>query len=108
MVNKLLIFREDFAITSRSFKLECSLYSPVYLKDSKRPVVIYLHGNSSSRLESCCYANMFASEGISFINFDFGGCGISEGDYVSLGWHEKEDLINLIQYLREKRFTIVS
>lgn len=81
MVNKLLIFREDFQVVSRDEKLrlECSLYSPVYLKDKPRPAVIYLHGNSSSRLESQPYAHMFASEGISLINFDFGGCGISEG-----------------------------
>ena len=75
----------------------------MYLKDSPRSVVIYLHGNSSSRMESSCFATMFAHEGFSFLNFDFGGCGISEGEYVSLGWHEKDDLINLIKYLREKR-----
>jgi len=49
------------------------------LKDKPRPCVIYLHGNSSSRLESSCYANMLAQEGISLVNFDFGGSGISEG-----------------------------
>ncbi len=46
---------------------------------------------------------MFASEGISFLNFDFGGCGISEGEYVSLGWHEKEDLLSIIKHVREIR-----
>lgn len=62
LVNKLLIYREDFTVTSRSQKIKlcCSIYSPVYLKDKPRPCVIYLHGNSSSRLESSCYANMLA------------------------------------------------
>lgn len=62
LVNKLLIYREDFVVFSRqqNLKLQCSLYSPVYLKDKARPCIIYLHGNSSSRLESSCYANMIA------------------------------------------------
>ena len=27
---------------------------------------------------------------IALFCFDFGGCGLSEGEYVSLGWHERE------------------
>ncbi|CAD8060381.1 unnamed protein product [Paramecium primaurelia] len=104
LVNKLLIYREDFVVVSRqqNLKLQCSLYSPVYLKDKSRPCIIYLHGNSSSRLESSCYANMLAQEGMSLVNFDFGGCGISDGQYVSLGWYEKEDFLNILKYIKVK------
>lgn len=45
---------------------------------------------------------MLAQEGISLVNFDFGGSGISEGQYVSLGWYEKEDFLNVLKYIKEK------
>ena len=32
--------------------------------------------------------------------FDFAGSGKSDGEYVSLGWFEKEDLEIVIEYLR--------
>ncbi|CAK81820.1 unnamed protein product (macronuclear) [Paramecium tetraurelia] len=104
LINKLLIYREDFVVQSRqqNLKLQGSLYSPVYLKGKASPCIIYLHGNSSSRLESSCYANMLAQEGMSLVNFDFGGCGISDGQYVSLGWYEKEDFLNILNYIKTK------
>ena len=33
--------------------------------------------------------------------FDFAGCGKSEGEYVSLGYHEKDDLEGIINYSRQ-------
>ncbi len=44
--------------------------------------------------------------GISLCSFDFSGCGQSEGDYISLGWFEKEDVSCVIKYLRENKKTI--
>jgi alpha-beta hydrolase superfamily lysophospholipase len=38
--------------------------------------------------------------GISLLAFDFAGCGQSEGDNVTLGYREKEDLQLVISYLR--------
>ena len=32
--------------------------------------------------------------------FDFAGSGLSDGEYVSLGYWEKEDLAKVIEYLR--------
>jgi len=34
---------------------------------------------------------------------DFPGCGLSEGEYISLGWYERDDVELLIDYLRENR-----
>lgn len=34
-------------------------------------------------------------------SFDFSGCGLSEGRYISLGWYERDDLAIVIKYLRE-------
>ena len=35
------------------------------------------------------------------VAFDFAGSGLSDGDYVSLGWYEHEDLVAIIKYLRD-------
>ncbi len=32
--------------------------------------------------------------------FDFAGCGMSEGEFISLGWHERDDLEKVVEYLR--------
>ena len=35
--------------------------------------------------------------------FDFSGCGKSEGEYISLGYYEKEDLKVVIEHLRKSK-----
>jgi len=37
---------------------------------------------------------------VTLFTFDFSGCGMSAGDYISLGWHEKEDLAMIVDFLR--------
>ncbi|KAL3799810.1 hypothetical protein HJC23_010460 [Cyclotella cryptica] len=67
---------------------------------ARHPVVIYLHGNSSSRLEVIPQLGHLLSLGVSILSFDFCGSGHSEGDYVSLGYYEREDLDSIIRFLR--------
>eukprot|EP00984_Skeletonema_dohrnii_P030339 scaffold21743_cov144-Skeletonema_dohrnii-CCMP3373.AAC.5 len=66
----------------------------------RRPVVIYLHGNSSSRTEVIPQLGHFFALGLSVVAFDFCGSGRSEGDFVSLGYYEREDLQTVINHLR--------
>jgi pimeloyl-ACP methyl ester carboxylesterase len=40
------------------------------------------------------------SRGVALFCFDFAGCGRSDGEYISLGWHEREDLATVVDYLR--------
>jgi alpha-beta hydrolase superfamily lysophospholipase len=40
---------------------------------------------------------------ITLFCFDSAGCGISEGEYISLGWYEREDLGLIVDYLRKNR-----
>jgi alpha/beta superfamily hydrolase len=37
---------------------------------------------------------------VSLFCFDFAGCGRSEGDYISLGWYERDDVEVVIDWLR--------
>ena len=65
------------------------------------PVVIYLHGNSSSRLEGLKIAPELLKRNINLLVFDFAGCGLSEGEYISLGWHEKEDVRIIVDFVEK-------
>lgn len=42
---------------------------------------------------------------IMVVAFDFSGCGLSEGEYISLGYYEKEDIKVLVEHLRERELT---
>lgn len=65
------------------------------------PIVIYLHGNSSSRLEGLRMAPELMKRNINVFVFDFAGCGMSEGEYISLGWHEKDDLRIIVDFVEK-------
>uniref|UniRef100_A0A7S1UKW3 AB hydrolase-1 domain-containing protein n=1 Tax=Phaeomonas parva TaxID=124430 RepID=A0A7S1UKW3_9STRA len=65
------------------------------------PVVVFLHGNASSRVEAI-KSNIFntvASLGACVCAFDFAGCGHSQGEYVSLGVRESEDVHVVVEFL---------
>lgn len=69
-------------------------------KSDKMPVVIYLHGNAGCKLEGECYAPLLCSLGINLFTFDFNGCGNSSGEWVTLGWDEREDLKAVCAHLK--------
>lgn len=104
--------RRDIRLrTERGFHLECSHFIPKQdkFKGKRRewqrmPVVIYLHGNASSRLEAGSLVARLLERNISLFCFDWAGCGISEGEYISLGWHERDDLATVISHLRKSQF----
>jgi pimeloyl-ACP methyl ester carboxylesterase len=55
------------------------------------PCVLYLHGNAASQLEAQFLVPNLCPHGIFVASFDFAGCGCSDGDYLSLGKHERDD-----------------
>lgn len=67
------------------------------------PCVIYLHGNSSNRLEALPCIEMLLPLNITLFCFDFSGCGLSEGEYISLGYFERDDVSFVIDYLRSTK-----
>jgi hypothetical protein len=87
--------RSDFElINTRGLKLRCSIWEPIaeYRQNPVLPCIIYMHGNSSARLEAIPQLSLTLSLGAAMLAFDFAGSGLSDGDYVSLGAFEKEDL----------------
>ena len=65
------------------------------------PIIIYLHGNSSSRMEGLRVLPELLKRNINLFVFDFAGCGLSEGEYISLGWHETDDLNVIINFVEQ-------
>ena len=64
--------------------------------------VIYLHGNASSQLEGTFLIPVFVPFGVSVLCIDTSGSGRSEGEFISLGLFEKDDVFSAISYLHEK------
>lgn len=96
--------RVDIDLTSsRGQRLRCSHFLPDVKESSAepRPCVIYLHQNASCRLEALQLVPLFLPLGISLFCFDFAGCGESDGDYISLGWFERDDLADIVKHLRD-------
>ena len=51
-------------------------------EEKKKPVVVYCHGNSGSRLDAMEAVKVLLPL-CSVFTFDFSGCGLSQGEYVS-------------------------
>lgn len=66
------------------------------------PCIMYLHGNASSQLEGQFLVPNFCPHGLFVFCFDFAGCGESDGDYVSLGYFETQDVNFLIKTLHKQ------
>ena len=60
-----------------------------------------MHGNAGCRLDALHHLPLVLGGGMTLFSFDFGGCGWSDGDFVSLGWWEREDLCEVLAHLRD-------
>ena len=93
--------RTDFTLrTSRSLNLQCSHWEPVERTAVRIPVVIYMHGNASARVEVLPQLTVLLALGVAVFAFDFAGSGKSDGENVSLGYYEREDLMCVVAHLR--------
>ncbi|GLU20655.1 hypothetical protein SLE2022_368440 [Rubroshorea leprosula] len=97
--------RQDFELTNaRGHTLRCSHYVPSpFPEETPLPCVIYCHGNSGCRADANEAAVILLPSNITVFTLDFSGSGLSDGDYVSLGWHEKDDLKIVVSYLRNNK-----
>jgi pimeloyl-ACP methyl ester carboxylesterase len=94
--------RTDFEVTNqRGMKIQASHYEPIpSQRKGPLPCVIYLHGNCGSRLDALDCLSILLPYNITLVSFDFTGSGLSDGEYVSLGYFEKDDLQTVVEYLR--------
>ena len=104
-INNNRCLRTDFELMSvQGYKIVGSHFEPAEASRISPilPCVIFLHGNCSSRLEALNYLFLLSGD-ITLVAIDLPGCGLSEGEYISLGWYEQYDLANLVDFLREER-----
>lgn len=103
--------RFDFDMANfRNQILKCSFFYQEDLHVSApRPCVVYLHGNSSCRLEALDIVPTVLSQGMTLFSFDFSGSGRSDGEFISLGWFERDDVSTVVEYLRkDKRVSTIA
>ncbi|KAF2074363.1 hypothetical protein CYY_004339 [Polysphondylium violaceum] len=110
-IGAMTFVRNDFElINARGHPLQCSHFkrSEYWENNEKQPCVIYCHGNSGCRLDGLDCVRSLLPMNITVLIFDFSGSGLSGGQYVSLGYYEKEDIKVIVNHLRstEKISTI--
>ena len=64
--------------------------------------MVYLHGNSGSRLSGKYLVKYLLPLKIGVLTFDFAGCGMSEGTFITLGKNESLDLKSVIRNLKKQ------
>jgi len=92
--------RRDLQLRSSRGVLECSHFLPATSHEVQRPCVVYLHGNCSSRLEAFDALPVLLPLDLTVFCLDLSGSGRSDGEYISLGYHEEQDLKVVLQHLR--------
>lgn len=101
-LGKRVYARKDMELTSRRGRLQCSHFLPAKGNEA-RPCVVYLHGNCSSRLEAFDALPVLLPLDVTVFSLDLSGSGRSDGEYISLGYHEEQDLRTALEYLRQQQ-----
>lgn len=63
---------------------------------------IVVHGYYGQGKDMIYYAKEYCNRGYNVLMIDLRGHGQSEGDYIGMGWHDRLDLIDWINYLISK------
>lgn len=94
----LVVEKNHFQAKNDKLKLKCSFYQTPNQNPLKKDCIIYIHSHGSSRLE----AIPLLEHAIPHFNvciFDSRASGLSEGEFITLGIQEAEDLQKLLQFL---------
>lgn len=95
--------RDDLElVNNRGQKLKCSWwkFAAGSAPAAELPCVIYLHGNAACRIAAFPLLQHLLPSSITVFALDFAGSGLSDGEYVSLGYFEREDVEAVIAHLR--------
>jgi pimeloyl-ACP methyl ester carboxylesterase len=68
---------------------------------SQSPCIIYCHGNAGNKIDIIEIFDFLLWD-FNICSFDFSGAGNSEGDYVTLGFKEKDDIKSVVNFLRNE------
>lgn len=104
------------SVNAETWLLEESNYKDLYMKsrdglnlynylienNKSNKWVIAVHGYSSEGKGTAQYAKNYYDMGYNVIIPDLRGHGKSDGDYIGMGWDERFDIIDLVNYIVEK------
>lgn len=66
------------------------------------PCVIYLHGNASSQNEGAYIPHLLCPQGVNVLCIDLSGSGNSDGEFITLGYNERDDVQASIDFIRRE------
>lgn len=93
---------KDVYITStNNGSLKLHAYEMMAEQDSDIWAIV-VHGYMGEGSGMTYYAQEFKARGYNVLMLDLRGHGKSEGDYVGMGWHDRLDVIDWINYLLDK------
>jgi pimeloyl-ACP methyl ester carboxylesterase len=103
LLSKIYIRKDYTILNEQGYKLKLSFIEPdpKYRPKEIMPVIIYLHANSSCRIEGLEMKNIILSNNINLCVFDFAGSGQSDGEYISLGYYEQKDTKVVIDFIEK-------
>lgn len=90
---------EEVSFRSRDGLTLCGWFIPA---DPARGTVVLCHGHRGSMDPDVVYAPWLHQAGFHVLMFDFRAHGRSEGDRVSFGHFEREDLLGALDYLQAR------
>lgn len=90
---------EDVAFASRDGLTLRGWFIPA---SSPRGAVIFCHGHAGSMDPDLKYAPAFHARGYDVLMFDFRAHGRSDGNLVSMGSLEQQDLLGAVDFLRQR------
>ncbi|MEQ8351835.1 MAG: prolyl oligopeptidase family serine peptidase [Leptospiraceae bacterium] len=91
---------KDFELESQGIILKGWFYPA---GETSRCAIVYHHGFTGTRYGGMKYAPMFAQFGCDQLFYDARKHGESGGEYGTFGYHEKQDLLNVIDWLKRER-----
>ena len=103
-IEKRHYIRKDFELLNfQGYLIKVSMIEPDIKERPQEimPCVIYLHANASSRIEGLHIRRFLLKRNINLCVFDFQGSGMSEGEYISLGYHEKHQVKNIVDFVEK-------
>ncbi|KAG9409246.1 hypothetical protein AC1031_019496 [Aphanomyces cochlioides] len=93
------VTRRDFVVQTPTHDIHGSLWSVSTTEAASTPCLVYLHSNMGCRLSVLEMRDRALAAGCNIAAFDFGGFGLSTGEFVTGGLREAEDIHHVLHHL---------
>ena len=94
--------KDVYIISNNNGHLKLHAYE---MRNESNIWVIAIHGYMNIGLDMGNWAKKFYSRGYNVLILDLRGRGKSEGNYIGMGWHDRLDVIDWIDYINENNKT---